>query len=118
MDYLTAGLGVQLFLLAAAITLFAGFVKGAVGFAMPMIMISAFSSFLPPEVALSGLILPTLVTNLRQAFRDGGAAFVDAVKTYWRFLLATVVFIAISAQLVRVIPQPLFLALLGGPITL
>jgi uncharacterized protein len=37
-----------------AVTLFAGFVKGAVGFAMPMIMMSAFSSFLPPEPPWQG----------------------------------------------------------------
>ena len=66
-----AGLDLFHFILAIAVTLFAGFVKGAVGFAMPMIMISAFSSFLPPETALAGLILPTVVTNLSQAFRQG-----------------------------------------------
>lgn len=107
-----------IFALALAVTLFAGFVKGAVGFAMPMIMISAFSSFLPPEVALSGLILPTLITNLGQAFRDGIPAFALSLRKYWRFLVATLVFIAVSAQFVRDIPQPLFLALLGVPITL
>ncbi|WP_415234684.1 sulfite exporter TauE/SafE family protein [Pseudorhodobacter sp.] len=112
-----AGLALPLFLLAVAVTLFAGFVKGAVGFAMPMIMISAFSSFLPAEVALSGLILPTIVTNLRQAGRDGLPGFRDAVVGYWRFLLATVIFIAISAQFVRDIPQSVFLGLLGLPIT-
>ena len=41
----------------------AGLVKGVTGFAMPLIMISALSSFLTPDLALAGLILPTLVTN-------------------------------------------------------
>ena len=39
-----------------AVTLFAGFVKGAVGFAMPMILVSAFAVFLPQHLALAGLI--------------------------------------------------------------
>lgn len=117
LNSIMADQSLAIFALAMAITLFAGFVKGAVGFAMPMIMISAFSSFLPPELALSGLILPTLVTNVSQAFRDGGAAFMGSLRKYWRFLLATVIFITISAQFVRDIPQNLFLALLGGPIT-
>jgi len=103
--------------LALAITLFAGFVKGAVGFAMPMIMISGFSSFLPPEVALAGLILPTIVTNLSQAFRQGTAAAWETVRTYHRILIATVIFIVISSGFVHVIPQNLFLLLLGLPIT-
>ena len=103
--------------LALAITLFAGFVKGAVGFAMPMIMISAFSGFLPPETALAGLILPTLVTNLSQAFRQGRVAAWATVVAYRRILTATVVFILVSAGFVHVIPQSLFLLLLGLPIT-
>ena len=103
--------------LALAITLFAGFVKGAVGFAMPMIMISAFSSFVAPEVALAGLILPTVVTNLSQAFRQGRAAAWETVVTYRRILIATLLFIVVSAGFVHVIPQSLFLLLLGLPIT-
>lgn len=101
---------------ALAVTLFAGFVKGTVGFAMPMIMISAFSSFLPPETALAGLILPTLITNLSQAFRQGARAAFAVLRSYWRFLAGTTVFIAISAQFVWLIPQDIFLLMLGLPI--
>lgn len=111
------GLDLWHFGLALGITLFAGFVKGAVGFAMPMIMISAFSSFLPPETALAGLILPTVVTNLSQAFRQGRGAAWGSVVRYRRILLATVIFIVVSAGFVRVIPQDLFLLMLGLPIT-
>ena len=112
-----AGLDPLHLALALAITLFAGFVKGAVGFAMPMIMISAFSSFVAPEVALAGLILPTVVTNLSQAFRQGRAAAWETVVTYRRILIATLLFIVVSAGFVHVIPQSLFLLLLGLPIT-
>lgn len=117
MPNLIADLPNSLLLVAVAVTLFAGFVKGAVGFAMPMIMISAFSSFLLPETALAGLILPTLISNLSQAFRQGIAPAWATVITYRRMLIATVIFILISAQFVRVIPQELFLLLLGLPIT-
>lgn len=118
MDFLMAGQAAGVFWAAMAVTLFAGFVKGAIGFAMPMIMISAFSSFLPPELALAGLILPTVVANLGQAFRQGWQAALVSCRAYWRMITATVVFIVISAQFVRVIPQDLFLFCLGLPITL
>jgi len=118
LNHIMAGQSAIFFVAALVVTVFAGFVKGALGFAMPMIMISGFSSFLPPEVALSGLILPTLATNLSQALRDGPREFALSVRKFWRFLLATVVFITIAAQFVRDIPQPVFLALLGVPITL
>jgi hypothetical protein len=104
--------------IAILCTVFAGFVKGTVGFAMPMVMISAFSSFLPPDMALAGLILPTLVTNFSQAFRDGPRAALVVSRRYWRFLVATMVFIVVSAPFVRDIPQMAFLLLLGVPITL
>ena len=118
MDFVMAGLSAPQFWLALAITLFAGFVKGTVGFAMPMVMISGLSTFLPAEMALSGLILPTLVTNFSQAFRDGPAAFWASVVKFRRFLIATVVFIAVSAPFVRDIPQSIFLLMLGVPITI
>lgn len=117
MPEMLAGLPVFTLLAAMAVTLFAGFVKGAVGFAMPMIMISAFSSFLPPEQALAGLILPTVASNLGQAFRQGFAPAWGSARHYRRFLIATLVMIVVSAQFVRVIPQGVFLMMLGLPIT-
>lgn len=118
MDWLTGGLALPAFAAALAITLFSGFVKGTVGFAMPLIMISAFGSFMPPETALAGLILPTLVTNISQSLRQGWRAAWGSVVTYRRMILATIACIVLSAQFVNVIPQRLFLLLLGAPITL
>jgi len=103
-------------MLAALVAICAGFVKGAVGFAMPMIMISGIASFLPAEQALAALILPTLVTNLIQSLRDGVGA---ALRSIWdfRWLIGTIcLLIALSSQLVPFISQPLLLASLGIPI--
>lgn len=102
--------------LVSAITLGAGFVKGATGFAMPMIMISGFAALLSPEVALAGIILPTLATNLLQALRDGPAAAWRAFAGYWRLNLLIMGLILLSAQLVIVLPQRLLLAMLGLPV--
>jgi uncharacterized membrane protein YfcA len=118
MDMVMAGLAPAAFWAAMAVTLFAGFVKGAVGFAMPLIMVSAFSAFLPPDLALAGLILPTLVTNIAQAFRQGWAPAVETAVKYRRFLVGTVVFIAVSAQVFEHIPRVAYLLLLGVPVTL
>lgn len=117
MDFFSAGLPAMAVWGAFAVAFFAGFVKGAVGFAMPLIMISAFSAFLPPEVALAGLVLPAIVTNISQALRQGLAPALGSVRKYWRLILATVIFIVVSAQFVRDIPQDIFLLLLGVPVT-
>lgn len=117
-DLFTAGLPTEIFAVAMVIALFAGFVKGAVGFAMPLILVSAFAMFLPQELALAGLILPTLFTNLSQAFRQGVGPAVATMKTYRRFLIATVICIAISAPFADAIPRGLYLLMLGVPITI
>ena len=49
--------------LAFAIALVGGFVKGTVGFALPMILISGLGSFLPPDLALGALIVSAVVTS-------------------------------------------------------
>jgi len=117
MGWAMGGMDPLAFWAAMAVTLFAGFVKGSVGFAMPLIMVSAFNGFLPPEMAVAGLILPTLVTNLFQATRQGVKAAVGSVRTYRRFLIGTVVFILLSAPLLTVIPRMAYLLLLGVPVT-
>lgn len=113
------GLGLTLWAFAAAmaVALCAGFVKGVVGFAMPMIMISALSSFMPPELALAGLIVPTLVTNLSQALRQGIRPAVQSAKDYRLFLRAMIVGIALSGFGMRLLPVEVLFLALGVPIT-
>jgi len=67
MELLTDLVPLSALLACLLVGLVAGVVKGMVGFAMPMIMISGMSSFISPELALAGLILPTLSTNGWQA---------------------------------------------------
>ncbi|MFV2003356.1 MAG: sulfite exporter TauE/SafE family protein [Paracoccaceae bacterium] len=100
------------------VTLAAGFVKGAVGFGMPMIMISGLGSFLAPEVALAALILPTVLSNVWQALRGGLLAAWQSVLTFRLFIAVLLVFIALSAQLVRQIPSAWLSLILGIPVTL
>lgn len=116
-ETVSAGLSGPEFLAALAITLFAGFVKGAVGFAMPLILVSAFAVFLPQNLALAGLILPTLLTNISQAFRQGVGPARETAHSYRRFLIATVIGIALSAPFAEAIPRMVYLLMLGLPIT-
>lgn len=102
-----------------AIALLAGFVKGAVGFAMPMIMISGLGSFMPlPELALAGLIIPTLLSNLWQALRQGPRAAVASARVHWRYLAILLAMILVTAQFVTSLPTNVFLLILGLPVTL
>ena len=100
------------------VAFFAGLVKGIVGFAMPMILISGLGSVLPPELALAGLILPTLVTNAWQALRQGGRAAWQALRRYRVFLLSGLAVLLASAQLVGLLPPRVMFLLIGGPIVI
>jgi uncharacterized membrane protein YfcA len=102
--------------LAIAVTIFASIVKGAVGFAMPMIMISGLASFLPADQALAALILPTLFTNLAQALRQGLGAALATLREYRRLLITLCLVIALAAQAVPLVSQSLLLLTLGLPI--
>jgi len=105
--------------LAAAllVTLVGGFVKGAVGFAMPMIMISGLSSFLSPELALAALIVPTVISNVWQALRGGLGAALNTLRNYRVFITLLLIFIALSAQLAGRLSQSGFFLLIGLPVT-
>lgn len=105
-------------LLCFGVALLAGAVKGMVGFGMPMIMISGMGSVVTPELALAGLILPTLFTNGWQALRQGMSAAWASIKRFRLFLMTGFVMLVLSAQLVRVIPVQLLLLLIGIPIVL
>ena len=102
---------------SAVFTVLAGVVKGAVGFAMPMIMISGMASVLPAEIAIAGLILPTVATNTWQALRQGWRAALAATMRFRLYFGLVLVFIVFGAQLVPVMPGWLLFLCLGVPIT-
>lgn len=112
-----AALGTVALGAALALALLAGVVKGMTGFALPMILISGLGSFLAPELALAGMILPALVTNLFQAFRQGVRAAFRSVWTHWRYLATMLAFLILGSQIVLSIPAGLLFLILGTTIT-
>ena len=104
--------------LACGIAFFAGVVKGVVGFAMPMILVSSLSGFLSPDLALAGLILPTLVTNGMQALRQGPRAAWESMRKFRVFLTSGLILLFLSAQMVAVVRAEILLFLIGAPVAL
>jgi uncharacterized membrane protein YfcA len=109
-------LGSATLIAATAVTLVASFVKGAVGFAMPMIMISGLASFMPAEQALATLIIPTLLANLWQGLRGGWAQVLSVLREFGLYLVVVSVVIALAAQLVTSLPPGGMYLVLGVPI--
>lgn len=103
------------FVAACGVTLLAGFVKGAVGFAMPLVMISGLTLFLDPLVALAGVILPIVLSNLLQVMRFSWAQAREALLGFWRYILMVCLMITVAAQFVTAIPASTFFLVLGVP---
>lgn len=101
---------------AAAVTFAAGFVKGAVGFAMPLVMISGLGLFLEPRLAIAGIILPIVVSNFMQVARFGWIEAKAAISEYRRYILIVCVMIVFVAQLVTHIPTQTMYLVLGIPV--
>lgn len=101
-----------LIIAAAAVMWLGGFVKGAIGFALPTIALTGLGSFLTAQEAVALLILPTLATNLWQTLRQGWRAAGETLRAFWKLNLVMSVTLAATAQLVPKIPaQTLFLIL-------
>lgn len=102
-----------LFFALFAVAFTAGIIKGIVGFGMPMVILSGLSFFVAPQVALAGLILPTLLTNGWQALHQGRQAAVQTIERFKLFLLLGGIAMAASSQLVTDLPEQIFLGVLG-----
>lgn len=112
-EALTGGLPPLTLALALAASFAAAFVKGAVGFAMPLILIVTLPALMPLPQALAAAILPILVTNLHQSLRDGWRPAVETLRRFWRYGVALVVGIAASAPLVVLLDQRFLFIILG-----
>ncbi|MEL6168324.1 MAG: sulfite exporter TauE/SafE family protein [Pseudomonadota bacterium] len=101
---------------AVTVTLVAGLVKGATGFALPLIMVSGLSTIMPPQLAVAGILVPVVVSNALQTFRKGVRPAVEAVRAYWRYVLILCVSIVLFAQAVPHIDPQTFMLVLGIPV--
>lgn len=98
---------------AAALLGFGAFVKGAVGFALPMIAVTGLSFFLTAQEAIALLLIPSCVANIWQTMRQGWKAASDTFLRWMPVNLTMAVFLALTAQFVPVIPSDAIYGLLG-----
>lgn len=112
-----ADLDPTVLLAIAAVMSFGGFVKGAVGFALPMITLSGAGLFLSAQETVGLLIIPTLVTNLWQTLRQGLGPAIATFSNFWRLNLVMAAAMAFSAQLLPGISGAALFVFLGAVVT-
>ena len=116
MDILTDLLSPGTLVVAFAIAVFGGFIKGAVGFALPLVLVSGLTTIMDPLLAIAGLVIPTVATNLVQAMRAGPEDALSAVRDFWKFILAACAMVLVVTQILpKVSPTAMYLVI-GVPV--
>ena len=108
---------VFLLIIAFGVGFLAGVIKGVVGFGLPTVTISGLGSFASAEVAIAGMILPTLFTNGWQALRQGPRAAWQSIRRFRRFLITGGIVLLLCTQLVPLVPGRLLMFVLGVSVT-
>lgn len=116
-DILLTDIGVAALIGAVAVMGLAGFTKGVVGFALPMVAVSGLGTFLPATYAVAGLLLPALLTNIWQALRDGPGVAMATTRSWWRLVLIVLATICVVAPFVAIMSQQLLFVILGVGVT-
>ena len=114
---LLAGTEPALLFAAAAILAFGAFVKGAVGFALPMIAVSGIGSFMSAQDTIALLLFPIVVSNLWQTLRQGLGPAVATGRQFWKLNLTMGMLIGLVAQAVPDIPSDALFVVLGLVVT-
>lgn len=91
-----------------------GFVKGAVGFALPLVGVTGAASVLPAQTAVAMVILSTVFTNFQQSFRQGSDAFRGTFQRFWPMILITGALIWVGAGLLPSLDERTFFLGLGS----
>lgn len=105
--------GLSALLGATGVMFFGGLVKGAIGFALPMIALAGLGAFLPAHTAIALMVLATLIANVWQAFAFGAAAFLRSFRDYWVLNVTLLPMIAIGTQFLPQIDERVVFLIIG-----
>lgn len=98
--------------LLAGVLVFAGFVKGMIGFGLPLVALSALTQFLSKEWVMAVMVLPVVFSNLFMGFDR--ALFVPMLQRFWPLVLAVGVGMVAGALGLSWLPEHAFLLVLGA----
>lgn len=69
--------------LAPLVFLGAGTIKGAIGIGLPTTVISILSQFVDPRIAIALGVMPMLLSNIWQMYREGNGG--ETIRRFWPF---------------------------------
>jgi uncharacterized membrane protein YfcA len=108
---MTFEIGTEVVLWVCVTLVLAGFVKGTIGFGLPLVALSVLTQMLPKEWALALMVLPVVFSNLFIGFQ--GAQFRPTLARFWPLILAVGSGILAGSWWLGAMPQAHFLLLTG-----
>lgn len=104
-------LSFEFIILASAVFLLAGSIKGTVGIGLPTAAIGILTQFTDARLAISLVVFPMLVSNAWQVYREG--KIMQTLRNYWRFALALMLLIAAMSFVTARIDERMLVLILG-----
>jgi len=93
---------------------FAGFVKGMLGFGLPIITVSILSLLIPVEQALALIVFPVFVTSFSQAIQGNQIKII--LSRFWPLILSLSLGLIISTHIIINIEDQSLYLLMGSVI--
>jgi len=106
----------QFLLVASAILLLGGGIKGVIGLGLPLVSVPLLAYLLPVPVAISVLAAPVMVSNSYQALRGGLLG--PVLARIWPLLVAMVVGVLLGAQLLITLNEKVLYLILGAMVVI
>ena len=97
--------------LLVVVFFFGGVFKGLAGAGLPIVLVTAGASILPPALAVAVATFPMFATNVLQAWQ--GRRYWQEIKTFWRLLFAAAALTFVGAKIL-VAANPKIIALVLG----
>lgn len=104
-------MSMELVLLAAAVFLLAGTIKGLVGIGLPIAAVGILSQVIDPRTAVLAAIFPIVVSNIWQVYRSGD--ILPAIRRYWLFAAVLAVVLLVTTYFAPSVSPELLVLLLG-----
>lgn len=113
-DAFIAEHGIAALLGAAGVLFLGGLVKGAIGFALPLIALAGMGAFLPAPTAVALMVLAAMTANVWQAFAWGARAALRNFRDYRVLNLTMLPMLAIGTQVLPVLDERLIFLVIGA----
>lgn len=106
----------EFLLIAAAVFLLAGVVKGVIGIGLPTVSITLLAQFVDPRVAIAMVLIPSLISNSWQIWQGGN--ILRPAELLWPYVITMMIAMYITSLFAASAPVDLMVLGIGVVVVL